>query len=337
MTQEERLLDPASLKKPTNFALGFHSPNCFWKAVDIDRCHIATEEMNQVLHLVKGFCVEQSLSIYSTRSYDGFLRNLVVRHAESSKQLLINLVTSWHDPDLMSELRERLKGADLGGASFTFVNHVTQRKNNVAQGEKEYVLEGDGCIHEKLGRFTFAISAQSFFQTHTLQARRLCERVLEWADPKQADRVFDLYCGIGTLASFLSTKCESVVGADVCSRSIAGARLNAKRNQLPNARFEQVDLGREGSFQSFVKRVGAPNLIVLDPPRAGVSVKSLRQMAELKPRRMVYVSCNPASLARDAKILCSEHPFKLRRVLPIDMFPQTNHVECMACFENHEN
>jgi 23S rRNA (uracil1939-C5)-methyltransferase len=320
------------LDKPADFALGFHAPRFYEKVVDIDECHIATPEMSKVLVAVKAFCRERGLSVYSTKTHEGFLRNLVIRHAGSTGQLMVNLVTSSYEGGLMAELCDVLQGV-LGDGLTTFVNNTTDRKNTVAIGDAEEVVYGPAVITERVGQYEFALSANSFFQTNSKQALRLYDVVVEQARLQPTDVVYDLYSGIGVIALYISSLCESVLGIEVVDSAVRDARANADHNQVDNCRFEKLDLKDIRKVEKDLAAYGHPDVVIVDPPRAGLHPNVVKALDELAPRRIVYVSCNPASLARDVKILLDAGTYRLETVVPIDMFPHTNHVECVARLE----
>jgi len=326
-----RFLAPAEMessdhRKPLDFALGFHAPRNFEKVVDIDRCHLGREEMNALLDATRTFCRDRGCSIYSTRTHQGFLRHLVVRSAASTGEILVNLVTSSHEPDLMRELGDALQNA-CGGQLTTMVNNVTSRKNAAAIGDREHLVFGPGYIVEQVDGFGFRLSAQSFFQTNTYQAELLYLKALEVAALQPQETAYDLYCGIGVIALLLSRRCREVVGVEVMENAVRDAVENAKRNGVRNCRFLQMDMKDLGSLPSGSV---APDVVVIDPPRAGLHPKAVPAVLNLSPRKVVYVSCNPATQARDVAMLCEGGRYRLDEVVPVDMFPHTNHVETIA-------
>lgn len=319
------------LSRPKEFALGFHTPGNFEKVIDIDYCYLAKESMNRVLALTREFALANALVPYGAKAHTGFLRNLVVRFSENREEVMVNLVTSWYDEPLMERYRMHLESG-MAGQKMTVVNNVTERKNTVATGEKEFTLSGAGYITERLGALDFRISANSFFQTNSSQAELLYQSILEVAGLRAEDTVYDLYCGTGTITLYLAMHCRQVVGLEVVESSISDARSNAAFNSIDNVAFFQVDLK---DFQGMLDLLGsydAPGVIITDPPRAGMHPKALSTMLRLRPRRIIYVSCNPASLARDGKEICLQG-YKLLSVQPVDMFPHTSHIESVACFE----
>lgn len=320
--------------KPLDFALGFHAPGCYAKAIDIDRCDLASEETNRTLQLVRSFCLQHkdALPIYSTRSHTGELRNLVVRQGKNSGELMVNLVTSTHQPELMELLAQELE-QEFGDKLTTFVNSTTSSKNTVAFSEKEYPLRGPGYISDQLGDYTYRISPNSFFQTNTAQAETLYNQILDCARLKPDDTVYDLFCGTGSIALFASGHCQKVLGVEVVESSVNDARANAELHGVTNCSFIQLDMKDVYTIKSDIDAFGLPDVIITDPPRAGMHPKAVKMLLELAPPAIIYVSCNPASLARDGQMLCESGTYTLVECRPVDMFPQTNHVESVARFE----
>ncbi len=332
LTEAEMALEPAQLAKPSGFALGFHAPGRFDRVVDVDTCHLATPEMNEALALVKAWSQRHALTVYNTHTHTGYLRNLVVRHAAGTGEFMVYLVTSTHEAELMAGLLEELKAA-FGPRLTTFVNGVTARKNTVARGDQDLVLHGPGFIREVLDGLTFEISPGSFFQTNSRQAEVLYRETVARARPGPDDVVYDLYCGTGTIALFLARSCRGVVGAEMEPSALADAERNARANGLKDVRFLQLDLQH---FADAVQALPAdlhPGVVVVDPPRAGLHPDLVSELRRLAPRRLVYVSCNPASLARDAQLLCAGGLYTLGEVQPVDLFPHTYHVESVVALE----
>jgi len=334
LTTEEIGIDPGRHDKPLDFALGFHAPGCYAKAIDIDHCDLSTEAMNIALNTVRAFCLahKEELPIYSTRSHTGELRNLVVRHGGHTGEFMVNLVTTTHSPELMEKLSTELVAA-LGDRLTTFVNNTTSAKNTVAFGEQEYVLHGPGHITDRLGDYTYRISANSFFQTNTVQAEALYNLILESAQLKETDIVYDLFCGTGSIALFASGHCQKVLGVELVESAVHDARENAMRNGIENCTFIRLDLKDIRQIEKEMRDFGHPDVLITDPPRAGMNPRAVKAVLEMAPPVIVYVSCNPASLARDGQMLCEGEKYRLVSCRPIDMFPQTNHVESVARFE----
>ncbi len=334
LTHDEIDIEPSEHDKPLDFALGFHAPGCYAKAIDIDHCDLSPEEMNIALNTVRAFCLrhKKDLPIYSTRSHTGELRNLVVRKGGNTGEFMVNLVTSTHNPGVMQLLCEDLKTA-LGDRLTTFVNNTTSAKNTVAFGEKEFVLHGPGFITDRLDDYTYRISANSFFQTNTAQAQMLYRKILDIAKLKPTDIVYDLFCGTGSITLFASGHCQKILGVELVESSVRDARENAKRHGVENCEFIQLDLKDIKHIEDDMRDFGHPDVVITDPPRAGMNPRAVKMLIKIAPSSIIYVSCNPASLARDGQMLCEEGQYKLVSCQPVDMFPQTNHVESVARFE----
>ncbi|NTU92434.1 MAG: 23S rRNA (uracil(1939)-C(5))-methyltransferase RlmD [Chlorobiaceae bacterium] len=319
------------LLKPKGFALGFHAPGNFEKVLDLDTCFLAKACMNTVLNTVRKFAVVRGLAPYAAKTHEGFLRNVMLRYSERHDQLMVNIVTSWHDRELMEALRATLEAA-LPGQAMSVVNNVTTRRNTVAVGEEEFIVSGEGFVTERLGSLDFRISANSFFQTNTRQAETLYDQILAVAGLGPDDTVYDLYCGTGTITLYLARHCRQSIGIEVVESAVKDAEMNARLNGIGNAVFFQADLKDFHQMQEKLTPYDAPRVIVTDPPRAGMHPKALETMLQLEPERIVYVSCNPSNLARDGKEIAARG-YQLTAIQPVDMFPQTSHIETVACFE----
>jgi len=324
-------LSLAELSRPKEFAIGFHTPGNFEKVIDIDYCYLAKEEMNRALVLTREFAITNALAPYAAKAHTGFLRNLVVRFSESREEVMVNLVTSWHDEAMMQRYTMHLQEG-MADKKLTVVNNVTARLNTVASGDEEFIHSGSGYITESLGGLDFKISANSFFQTNSSQAEALYSSILEVSGLQPEDTVYDLYCGTGTITLYLAQYCRQAIGLEVVESSINDARSNAILNGIANVAFFQVDLKDFHAMLDTLNEYDAPGVIITDPPRAGMHPKALLTMLRLQPKRIIYVSCNPASLARDGKEIAL-HGYTLLSVQPVDMFPHTSHIESVACFE----
>jgi 23S rRNA (uracil1939-C5)-methyltransferase len=308
------------------FALGLHIPLRFDRVLNLEECWLQSEKSSQILHIVRSFCREQGLSIYSTMTHTGYLRNLVIRESKRTGERMVNLVTSQDNPTVMEELSALLlsRFSDI----TTICNNITERKSLVAVGERERVYHGPGYITEKLGNKVFRVSANSFFQAHTEQTERLYETVKQLASLASSDVVYDLYSGTGTIALTLSDHVAEVVGVESSEPAVADAQRNAALNGVNNCVFIAGDVKEKLTRDTgWLGEHSLPSVVVLDPPRAGAHEKVLQQILRLKPSRIVYVSCNPATQARDLAVLCSTGIYAIQAVQPVDMFPHTNHVE----------
>ena len=332
LTADEIDVPEADLKKPLDFSIGFHAPGCYAKVIDIDQCDIASDDMNLVVEAVRLFFRDRKLSIYSTFQPEGYLRNLVVRQGGATGELMVNLITSTYDAELMKELLLALQAA-LGDKLTTLVNGISTRKNMFAFNEEEFVLYGEGFITDRLGEYAYRISPNSFFQTNTAQAEVLYNEIIKQAAFQGSETVYDLFCGTGSIALFAAKHCGKVLGIELVESAVADAQKNADEHGAKNCTFRQMDFMHFGTIRADLEAFGMPDLVITDPPRAGMHPKAVQMLRELAPPVVIYVSCGPASLARDGQMLCEGGLYKLVSCQPIDMFPQTNHVESVARFE----
>jgi len=298
---------------------GFHAPGSWERIEHLDDCLLASEPANQARASVLRFCRERGLTAFDRRTREGFLRNLVVREGRRSGQLLVRLVTSKGPLD-----GDGLAAAiDCHGLLWT---HTDAAAETTAGGRTELLL-GVPHYDERIGQLELRISPEAFFQTNTEMAERLYELVATAAALEGWERVYDLYCGIGTIGLSLASRAGEVHGLELVEEAVADAASNARHNGISNARFHAGDVRL--SLAELTARAGRPDVVIVDPPRAGLSQKIVRRLIEAAPRRIVYVSCNPTTLAPNAAQL-EAAGWRLQRVTPVDMFPQTPHIECVA-------
>ncbi len=329
---DEMALSEEQRSKPSDFALGFHRRGYFNKIIDIDYCHLASPATNQVLALTRRFFLENRFPAYCTMKHEGFLRNLMIRHAGTTGELMVNLITSWHEPTLMAAYRDLLL-AEITPAPATIVNSVTERKNLVAYAEQQHVLHGPGFIREVLDGLVFQISPNSFFQTNSAQALALYRTVADMAAVGPHDMLYDLYCGTGSITLFAGRTARAACGFELEASAVEDARGNASRNGIAHATFFATDMK---ALAGVMNQAGPrPDCVVTDPPRAGMHEKALEALKALAPPRIVYVSCHPGSLARDLRLLCEGGTYTLKKVQPVDLFPQTFHIETVARLTRH--
>jgi 23S rRNA (uracil1939-C5)-methyltransferase len=299
---------------------GFHAPGRWEEIVEVEDCLLASEPANAARERIVQWCRGQGLPAYDRRTGEGFLRNLVVREGRRTGQLQARLVTGPGDLD-----RDALADAaqPLEGLLWTRTAGLAE----TTQGGDTELLAGVEHIDEQIGGLQMRISSQAFFQTNTEMAERLYAVALEYAELDGFERVYDLYCGIGTIGLLLAPRVAEVWGLELNEEAIADAIANARLNEIDNARFFAGDVRL--ALRELVATAGRPELLILDPPRAGLSQKVVRRIIEASPKRIVYVSCNPTTLAPNAAQL-TEAGYQLRRIRPVDMFPQTPHIECVA-------
>ena len=302
---------------------GFHAPGRWEEIVELTDCWLASETGNAARERVVEWCRNAGLTAFDRRTREGFLRNLVVRESRRGGELQIRLVTGPGklDRDGLTEA-----AAPFGGLLWTQTDSVAE---TTQAGETE-LLAGSDRLEEEIGGMRFQIAANAFFQTNTEMAERLYELAIDYAQPSGTDRVYDLYCGIGTIGLLMAPRAAEVWGLELVEEAIADAIANARLNEVDNARFFAGDVRL--AMRELVQEAGRPDTVMVDPPRSGLSQKVVRRIIEAGPRRIVYVSCNPTTLAPNAAQLV-EAGYVLRRVRPVDMFPQTPHIEAVALLE----
>lgn len=305
---------------------GFHAPGSWETIVGVDDCLLASEANNRVREQVLAWAREQGLSAFDRRTHTGLLRNLVVREGRRTGELQARLVVA-DGPEA-----ERIDTDSLHRAVEADAIMITRTDafgETTAGGDTELVV-GPPKLTDELCGLTFGISPTAFFQTNTEMAERLYGVAADVADLQGWERVFDLFCGIGTVGLSLAQRAGEIWGVEIVEEAVADAIENARRNDVRNARFFAGDVRL--ALGELVQRAGKPDVLVVDPPRAGLSQKVVRRIIEANPKRVVYISCNPTTLAPNAAQLV-EAGYVLRRVRPVDMFPQTPHIECVALLE----
>jgi 23S rRNA (uracil1939-C5)-methyltransferase len=307
----------------SGLVLGFHKPGRWNEIDDVTEDILASERVDGVREAVKAWCRTEGLSTYDRREGNGLLRNLVVREGRRSGQIQVRIVTSEGDFRAM-ELAEQIEAT---GVLWTRTGGVAE---TTREGETD-LLKGSATIDEELTcageRLRFRISPDAFFQTNTEMAEKLYGTAVELAGLSGRERVYDLFSGIGTIALALAPAAGEVWGVEVVEQAVSDALANAKLNGIDNARFYAGDV--RTALRPLVEEAGQPDVLVVDPPRAGLSQKIVRRILETGAKRVVYVSCNPTTLAPNARQMV-DAGYVLERVRPVDMFPQTPHIECVA-------
>ncbi len=326
---DRRWLLPSELEDPNvdiGFALGLHVPGTYHKVLDIDRCLLQPETGNHILSDAKLYMKTSGMPAYGLKTHKGFWRFLMLRHSVALDQWMVNIVTS---AESISSLRPLADGLmEKYPQTVSVVNNISTRKSGVAVGEYEIALAGENCLKERLGPFEFEISANSFFQTNTRGAEILYEVVRRYADLSGSETVLDLYSGIGTIPIWLSDAAKSIVGIEIVESAVADAEKNCSYNEVTNCEFRAGDILRR-----LCDITDAPDVVIIDPPRPGMHKDVVEKILELGPSRIVYVSCNPATLARDLGMLSER--YRVAEVQPVDMFPHTYHIEAVARLQRH--
>ncbi|HEU4438187.1 MAG TPA: 23S rRNA (uracil(1939)-C(5))-methyltransferase RlmD [Methylomirabilota bacterium] len=308
--------------------VGLHEADRYDSVLDIDRCLLQSDRMNALLTEARAFFAERGLTVYEQETGEGLLRFLMLREGKQTGELMTNVVTSAPAVSELAPLAERL-AARVPGITSVVMN-VNPKKASVAVGVEEHLLGGRDHIREGMGGLTFQVSANSFFQTNTRQAERLFDLVTESTELTGTETVLDLYSGTGAISLLLARRCRWVYGIELVQAAVDDAAMNAAANSITNCTF----LCGEVRFvlPSLIGKGVTAEVVVADPPRAGFHPKALHALITLQARRVVYVSCNPTTLARDLGELV-RGGYRLEWVQPVDMFPHTPHIEAVARLE----
>ena len=327
----KRWLTDEDEHKPKDFALGLHVPGNFEKVLDIDNCHLQSELSNKILKSVKESTQLENLEAYDVRSHKGYLRYLVIRQSANKDDLLVNIVTKHDEPDRLKKTVEKLL-KDCPEVTCV-VNVVNDGVASIAYGSKMNLLRGDGILHERIANVDLEVGPQEFLQTNTKAAELLYAKVLDYADFSKDDNVFDLFSGVGSISLFIAPHVKSVTGFELLPEAVDSAGRNAMSNGILNCKFITGDMRELFRDLDFVKKAhGTPDVIVLDPPRGGLHPSIPKRISQLKPSKVVYVSCNPASFARDMKLF-TERNYELKKLQAFDLFPHTPHAELVSLLE----
>ncbi len=302
-------------------ALGFHIPNCFDKVLDIEKCYLQQEPSNAIRDAVKAFCIEHGYSFHNCREHQGLMRNIIIRTA-SIGEVMVIVVFNEDAQEKISALMEYLKE---NFPQITSLFYVVNSKWNDSIGDLEHhCYYGKDHIIEQMEGLQFKVGPKSFYQTNSEQAYELYKVAREFAELKGDEVLYDLYTGTGTIANFCARRAKKVVGVEYVPEAIEDAKINSQINNIDNTVFYAGDM-KDVLSDEFVECNGRPDVIILDPPRAGVDEKVIDVILRAAPERIVYVSCNPATQARDLALM--DGMYRVVDVQPVDMFPHTHHVE----------
>ena len=327
---DRRWLTDAEIKSDEDlvtegFFGGMHAPGRFDRILDLQSCYLMKGYAIKMMDFVRSLSIEHEISPYNPVKHVGYMRNLMIRNSYHYADLMVNLVTNGENETFDALLVEKIL------AAFPEITTITQNVNDTKSptsvGRYEKVLFGPGFIRDKIGLYSFNIHPNAFFQTNTHQAERLYDVARNYAEIKKGDVVYDLYCGVGTLTLFLSEVASKVVGIELNPVSIKNALQNASDNEVSHVEFELGDMKDTFNAELLAKH-GKPDVIVTDPPRVGMHPDVIKQLIDLKCPRIVYVSCNSSTLARDLALL--KDYYDVNQVQPVDMFPQTYHIESVA-------
>ncbi len=303
-------------------ALGFHVPGRFDKVLPIRHCYLQPDPSNAIRLAVADYVFRNDMTMYNLKLHTGFLRTLIIRTADSTQQVMVTLQVAQENPDLLNGLLTFLQ---IEFPQITSLNYILNTKKNDSYQDQEVInWAGKPYIEETMEGLTFRVGPKSFYQTNAQQAYNLYKVARDGAALTGTERVYDLYTGTGTIALFVARQAREVIGVEYVEAAVADARVNAEVNGITNASFHAGDM-REILTEGFFDQYGRPDVVITDPPRAGMDEAVTRQLLQAAPRRIVYVSCNTATQARDLGIL--DEGYTVTDVQPVDMFPHTHHVE----------
>ncbi|MCX2719349.1 23S rRNA (uracil(1939)-C(5))-methyltransferase RlmD [Lentiprolixibacter aurantiacus] len=311
-------------------ALGFHIPGMWDKVLDIKQCYLQQEPSNAIRLAVKSFAVKNQMPFFNPRKQDGLLRTLMIR-TTSIGEVMVLVQFFREDPENRRKLLDHILESFPDITSLLYV--VNSKANDTLYDQEIICYAGRDHIFEQMRDLRFKITAKSFYQTNSEQAYRLYQVVEEFANLKGDELVYDLYTGTGTIAQFIAAKAKNVIGIETVPEAITAAKSNAALNKIENAEFYTGDL-KDFLTDSFIEEKGKPQLIITDPPREGMHKNVVEQILKAAPERIVYVSCNSATQARDIALMDSD--YEVIRVQPVDMFPQTHHVENVVLLEKRQ-
>lgn len=301
--------------------LGFHVQGMFDRIIDIEKCYLQPNPSNDIRNKVRGFTRKEGYDYYNSRTHEGFMRNLMIR-TSASGEIMVVVIFAENKPELINEL---LTYISIEFPQITSLQYVINPKFNDSIYDLEVVcFKGRDYIIEEMDNLKFKIGAKSFFQTNSEQALTLYRKTLEFADINTDDIVYDLYTGTGTIANFVASKCKKVIGVESVPEAIEDAKINSEINGINNTSFFVGDM-KDLLDKDFINLQGKPDVIILDPPRAGLHENVVMVLRKTLAKKIVYVSCNPATQARDIGMLTDL--YDVMEIQPVDMFPHTHHVE----------
>ncbi|HOI87418.1 MAG TPA: 23S rRNA (uracil(1939)-C(5))-methyltransferase RlmD [Lentimicrobium sp.] len=310
-------------------ALGFHIPGMFDRVLDIQHCYLQSEISNRIRLAVKNFALENKLSFYDIRNFTGDLRNLIIRDSNAG-DIMVIMVFGTDDPNKIETVMQFLAGSFPEVTSLVYV--VNQKHNDTISDLQPTLYKGQPFITAKMENLSFRIGPLSFYQTNSDQALELYRITRSLASLTGSETVYDLYTGTGTIANFVASDAKKVIGIEYIEPAVADARLNSDLNSIANTSFVAGDMAKVLT-PAFIEENGRPDVVITDPPRAGMHEKVVKSLLEALPKRIVYVSCNPATQARDISLMTDK--YRIEAVQPVDMFPHTHHVENICLLVRH--
>lgn len=324
---EEEINSTQDFEEVDRNALGFHVPGRWDKIININECHLQKEPSNAIRNEIRDFAIKNKLPFFDLRAQEGFLRTLMIR-TSTTGDLMVLLQFFYEDKEKRELLLDFIAERFPEITSLLYV--INQKGNETIYDQDVICYKGKDHIFEEMEGLRFKIDAKSFYQTNSTQAYELYKVVRDFAQITKDDLVYDLYTGTGTIAQFIAKSAKKVIGIESVPEAIASAKENAKANEIDNTSFYAGDM-RKIFTDDFIAQNGTPDVVITDPPRSGMHKDVVAQLLKIQPKRIVYVSCNSATQARDLALL--KEAYKITKIQPVDMFPQTYHIENVACLE----
>ncbi len=322
--------DKETMSDDEHKGLGFHIPGRFDKVLDIAHCYHQPDPSNRIRLAVRDFAIQQGHTFHNAHSQEGFMRNILIRNSSLGEWMVV-VVFKDNDPEKINPMMEMLKEKFPEITSLLFV--INGKMNDTIHDLPVNVFAGKDHLVERLGNAVFHIGAKSFFQTNTDQTLNLYNVARDFAGLTGSENVYDLYTGVGTIALYVAEKARQVVGIEYVEQAIIDAKHNAELNKNTNTHFYAGDM-KDVLNDELIARHGKPDVIITDPPRAGMDEKVIQKILEVAPQKVVYVSCNPATQARDIAMMIEQ--YEVTAVQPVDMFPHTHHVENVALLQRRD-
>ncbi len=310
--------------------LGLHLPGRYDTVLNISECYLQSEASSEIVNLVRDFALESGLPAMDIQRNKGFWRYLIIRDSKSEKKILLNIITNQchkKENGLIDELSAKIM-SEFPGVE-TIVHSIHSGKSQAAVWEDSRTIEGDGAINERIGDYSFRVDSSTFFQTNSKQVENLYNEVLKAGEFQENNIIYDLYSGIGTIPLYVSKHVSSVLGMEIVENSVKAAIENTEKNNVRNCSFIAGKVRVLIKYpEELYKKYGRPDVIIADPPRGGMDKKTIDRVLVMKPDRIIYVSCNPSTLARDLKEMKDQ--YLIEYVVPVDMFPHTAHIESVV-------
>jgi 23S rRNA (uracil1939-C5)-methyltransferase len=302
-------------------ALGYHIPGRFDKILDIEHCYLQADPSNEIRNKVREYALDAQISFYNLKNHEGSLRNLIIR-TSSTGELMVIVVFAYADEDQIEGMMKFIASEFPGINSLLYI--INHKKNDTIFDQEIHTYKGADHIFENMDGLKFKIGPKSFYQTNSAQAFELYKIARDFAEFKGDELVYDLYTGAGTIANFIAGKVKNVIGIEYVPTAIEDAKINSEINGIKNTSFFAGDM-KDILDEDFIKTHGKPDVVITDPPRAGMHPDVVKRLLEMEAEKIVYVSCNAATQARDIELLNSK--YEVGRIKPVDMFPHTQHVE----------